>query len=104
MVAAIMETRAQANAEYRRTLFDELGKVKNSTMTAAAQIAPEQVMANIAEGFGRGTQNEFIQFLGYALGSLNETQSHLTAAYDRDYLAKEQNRSLVQLERMAGAV
>jgi biopolymer transport protein ExbB len=29
--------------------FDELGKVKNATMTAAAQVAPEQVMQNIAE-------------------------------------------------------
>jgi len=44
---------------------------------------------NIAEGFGRGTQGEFIQFLGYAIGSLNETQSHLAAAYDRAFLAKD---------------
>jgi four helix bundle protein len=49
----------------------------------------ESVFANIAEGFGRGTQGEFITFLGYALGSLNETQSHLCAAYDREYLSKE---------------
>ncbi len=49
----------------------------------------ESVMANIAEGFGRGTQGEFVVFLGYAIGSLNETQSHLTAAYDRDYLTRE---------------
>ena len=49
----------------------------------------ESVMANIAEGFGRGTQGEFIQFLGYSLGSLNETQSHLAAAYDREYLPRE---------------
>src|SRR5438045_4023705 len=48
----------------------------------------ESVMANIAEGFGRGTQGEFVQFLGYALGSTNETQSHLCAAYDRGYLTR----------------
>jgi biopolymer transport protein ExbB len=29
--------------------FDELGKVKNQTLTAASAVAPEQVMANIAE-------------------------------------------------------
>jgi four helix bundle protein len=49
----------------------------------------ESVMSNIAEGFGRGTQGEFITFLGYSLGSLNETQSHLCAAYDRHYLDKD---------------
>jgi four helix bundle protein len=49
----------------------------------------ESVMANIAEGFGRGTQGEFITFLGYSLGSLNETQSHLCAAYDRSCLDKD---------------
>jgi four helix bundle protein len=52
------------------------------------------VMANIAEGFGRGTQGEFIQFLGYSLGSLNETQSHLAAAYDREYLSRDDFGSL----------
>ena len=49
----------------------------------------ESVMSNIAEGFGRGTQGEFVQFLGYAIGSLNETQSHLVAAYDREHIAKD---------------
>lgn len=50
----------------------------------------ESVMSNIAEGFGRGTQGEFVQFLGYSIGSLNETQSHLCAAFDRQYLAKDE--------------
>lgn len=49
----------------------------------------ESVMAIIAEGFGRGTQGEFVTFLGYSIGSLNETQSHLCAAYDREYISKE---------------
>ncbi|MEO2091234.1 MAG: four helix bundle protein [Gemmataceae bacterium] len=55
------------------------------------------VMANIAEGFGRGTQGEFVQFLGYALGSLNETQSHLTAAYDREYVTRDEYAELFQV-------
>ena len=50
----------------------------------------ESVMSNIAEGFGRGTQGEFITFLGYAIGSLDETQSHLCAAYDREYLTRDE--------------
>jgi four helix bundle protein len=54
------------------------------------------VMANIAEGFGRGTQGEFVQFLGYAIGSLNETQSHLTIAYDRDYISRDDYGQLFQ--------
>jgi four helix bundle protein len=73
----------------------------NFHLTKAAQFASderlvrhindssESVMANMAEGFGRGTQEEFITFLGYAIGSLDETQSHLCAALDRAYVDKE---------------
>ncbi len=56
----------------------------------------ESIMANIAEGFGRGTQGQFITFLGYALGSLDETQSHLCAAYDREFLSREEFGELFQ--------
>ncbi len=56
----------------------------------------ESVMANIAEGFGRGTQGEFIAFLGYSIGSLNETQAHLSAAYDREYLSRDEFGDLFQ--------
>jgi hypothetical protein len=51
-------------------------------------------MANLAEGFGRGTQDEFITFLGYAIDSLDETQSQLVAAYDRAHLPKERYAEL----------
>lgn len=61
----------------------------------------ESVMANMAEGFGRGTQSEFVVFLGYSLGSLDETRSHLCAAYDRGYLTKE---NFAQLFREGTAI
>lgn len=63
---------------------------RDKRLVAQINDSSESVFANIVEGFGRGTQGEFVQFLGYSLGSLNETQSHLCAAYDRGYLNKEE--------------
>ena len=47
------------------------------------------VMDNIAEGFGRGGNKEFIQFVAIALGSLAETTSQLYRANDRAHLNQE---------------
>ncbi len=63
-------------------------------LTVQINDSSESVMSNMAEGFGRGTQQEFITFLGYALGSLDEILSHLCAAYDRSYLSKDQFAAL----------
>lgn len=63
--------------------------VKDERLVRQINDSSESVMANMAEGFGRGMQEEFITFPGYALGSLDETQSHLCAAYDREYIDKE---------------
>ena len=62
---------------------------KDQRLVVQINDSSESVMSNMAEGFGRGTQEEFITFLGYAIGSLDETQSHLCAAYDRKYIAKD---------------
>ena len=67
---------------------------KDERLVRQINDSSESVMSNMAEGFGRGTQEEFITFLGYALGSLDETESHLCAAYDRAYLTKQQFATL----------
>ena len=47
------------------------------------------VMSNIAEGFGTGTDAEFVRFLGYARRSTSEAQSQLYAAFDQNYISSE---------------
>jgi len=80
------EARAWSKAIYWRT--QEAPFARDQRLVVQINDSSESVMSNVAEGFGRGTQEEFVTFLGYALGSLLETQSHLCAAYDRKYLAK----------------
>jgi four helix bundle protein len=50
------------------------------------QRASVSIMANIAEGFDCATDRGFVQFLGYALRSTAEVQSHLYVALDQGYI------------------
>ena len=45
-------------------------------------------MANVAEGFERGGDKEFIQFLSTSKGSCGEVKSHLYVALDQGYLTQ----------------
>ena len=50
--------------------------------------ASVSIMSNIAEGFGRGSMNEFHQFLVVSKASCAEVQSQLYVALDVGYLDK----------------
>jgi len=68
------------------------GFPKNETFGLASQLrrAAVSVTANIAEGFGRYSYQENIQFCRQSRGSVYELRDHFTTALDAGYITKEQ--------------
>ncbi len=52
--------------------------------------AAVSIISNIAEGFARQTDKEFVQFLYMANGSVAEVQSQLYVASDLSYLSQDE--------------
>ena len=54
------------------------------------------ILSNIAEGFERGGDKEFLQFLAVAKGSAGELRAQLYVALDQQYLSQQQFAALAQ--------
>jgi len=59
---------------------------KDMRLTSQIQAAATSCMANIAEGFIRRSDKEFIQFLYISMSSSAEVRSHLYVALDQSYI------------------
>ena len=62
---------------------------KDFRLVNQMQGAAVSVMSNIAEGFSRRSNKEFIQFLFISKSSAAEVQSYLYVALDQKYISKE---------------
>jgi len=76
--------RELASLAYKATFKGKLKQdygLKNQIQRAVVSVS-----SNIAEGFERGSKQEFIQFLYVAKGSCGELRSHLFIAKDLGYI------------------
>jgi four helix bundle protein len=87
-IIAWQEARMASREAYALTRLS--GFKSDLDLKAQIRDAANSVMANIAEGFGRGGNKEFVQFLSIANGSACEVQSHSYVALDQAYIDQAQ--------------
>src|SRR5207247_478119 len=71
-------------------------------LTSQMRRAAVAVPSNIAEGQGRHTTGEFLQFLGHARGSLMEVETQLMIAGRLEFILPEQSKDLSDLTSEVG--
>ncbi|HVS21904.1 MAG TPA: four helix bundle protein [Pyrinomonadaceae bacterium] len=77
-------------------------------LTSQIRRAAVSIPANIAEGYGRGSRKEYLQFLIVAQGSLKELETHFIIAERLRYATQAQSQRLLtqtdEIGRMLGSL
>ncbi len=79
-------------ATYRVT--ERFPKTEQYGLTSQLRRAAISVVSNIAEGQGRLTKGEFVQFLGHSRGSLLELETQFSIALELNFIAKDDFKKL----------
>jgi four helix bundle protein len=74
------------------------------SLTSQMRRAAVSVPSNIAEGKGRHSQKELVQFLYHARGSLLELETQLSIAHDLEYMDLQVFRSLESQTKELGRI
>ncbi len=82
----------QKSRELANFIFDITDKPQFNDFDLKRQIRRAAIspMSNIAEGFDRGTQAEFIDALFIGKGECGEVRSQLYISFDRKYVSREE--------------
>ncbi|MEL1253965.1 four helix bundle protein [Flavobacterium sp. DGU38] len=75
------------NSNFKRD-FDFVRQIRRASLS---------ISSNIAEGFERNTDKEFVYFLYVAKASAGEVRSQLYLAFDLEYIIKEEFEMLLNL-------
>jgi len=82
----------QDSREFVKSIYELTASVnftKDYGLKDQIQRSSVSIMNNVAEGFERNNNREFIKFLKYSKGSAGEVRSMLYAALDLDYITNE---------------
>ncbi|MFH6933951.1 four helix bundle protein [Flavobacterium sp. FlaQc-30] len=74
------------NSNFKKD-FDFVRQIRRASLS---------ISSNIAEGFERNTDKEFIYFLYVAKASAGEVRSQLYLAFDLEYIIKEEFKMLLE--------
>ena len=96
-LVAWQKARALTSKIYAVTRIGQFAK--DFGLTDQIRRAAVSIGSNIAEGFERGNNKEFVTFLGIAKGSAGEVSSQLYTAYDAGYLSDAEITELVGLSK-----
>lgn len=77
-----------------KQIYNKLNSCKDFSFRDQIKRASISVMNNIAEGFERKSNQEFIYFLYVAKGSSGEVRSMIFLAHDLNYLNKKDSLDL----------
>ncbi|MBI4833704.1 MAG: four helix bundle protein [Planctomycetes bacterium] len=89
----------QKSMELVNKLYALTGKssFKDYSLRDQLRRAAVSIPSNIAEGFERGSNKEFIQFLFIAKGSASEARTQLYIALEQKYISKDDFTSAIEL-------
>jgi four helix bundle protein len=65
-------------------------------MTSQIRRAASSVPANIAEGYGRDSKGEYVQFLRVAQGSLKELETHVTLSRRVGLMSESETKNVLE--------
>ena len=91
--------------ELEKKVYEQLSAVtlsKDFALRDQINKSVGSIPDNIAEGFGRGGRNEFIQFLSIARASASELQSQLIRCFNRKHFSEENYTELFELSDKVG--